>query len=116
MILSIDLSDLGLVFGSIILIIIGIIAIVLTLFTLFMKWALIITNGENREFFPVFLTSLLCIIIGDALPCCGCFLAPIIIQSRHELDYGKSFLTYILSSLLPFLTFAGIVIAFILLI
>ncbi|MHA1563218.1 MAG: hypothetical protein ACTSPA_13965 [Promethearchaeota archaeon] len=87
----------------IILIILGIIFIFLSISTLFMKWALSITDGENRDFFPVFLTTFICLIIGDALPCCGCFIAPVIIQSRHKLDYGKSFLTYILASLLPFL-------------
>ncbi len=110
MILQIDLLDLLDPLTIIILIILGIIMVFLSISTLFMMWALNITNGENQGFFPVFLTTFICLIIGDALPCCGCFLAPVIIQSRHKLDYGKSFLTYFLASLLPFLIVVGIII------
>ena len=72
----------------------------LLLFTVFLKIALGWTDGSNKEFGTVFVTSLICSLCG-LIPCLGCFLAVYIVSQRHDQTYGKAFGTYLLAALIP---------------
>lgn len=112
MIFTVDPNEiLALLEGVSVLIYVVSFVIALVLNVLFMMWSLKINGASNREFGAVLLTTIICALIGNALPCIGCFIAALIIQSRHDLTYGKALWAYILAGLLPFLIIVGIFVA-----
>lgn len=83
------------------LIIIIVLYIVLSLLiqTVFLKLALRVVDHKHDDFGEVFITSLLCMLVSW-IPCLGCILCWVIINSRHETGFGSAILVWLISILL----------------
>ena len=90
----------GAITGIMIAILIGLLILGIILQILFLMIGIKAVGGTNRKFGPVFVTTLLnalCML----LPCIGCFLAWLVISKRHNVSYGKGFLAWLISIIVP---------------
>ena len=81
-------------------ILIGAAVVGLVLYALCLMLSLKIVDGGKREFGTVFVTGLLSGLVGG-VPCVGCFLSAYIINTRHDITYGKGLLAWIIAMLIP---------------
>ncbi|MBD3256449.1 MAG: hypothetical protein GF383_15230 [Candidatus Lokiarchaeota archaeon] len=86
----------GLTVGILIVFILIIFFVVLFLYTIFLKISLSLVSSKNNDFGAVFITALLCALVGW-IPCLGCILQWVIINSRHETGFGMAIVVWILA-------------------
>ncbi len=89
----------GLGIIGILVLIFGIIILALVLGTIFLKIALSFFDSRNDEFGSVFVTALIMALVGW-IPCIGCILSWVIINSRHKTGFGTAIVVWLLSGLL----------------
>ena len=94
----------GLSLTTIILIIIITILLAIVIITLLLKIALSLMESSYHNFSYIFMTALLCILVG-MLPCIGCILQWLIISYRHETGIGRAIKIWLLAIII------GIIIA-----
>lgn len=109
---------LGLGIVAIIAIIVIFILIAVLINTIFLKISLgFFKKSEHKEFGTVFITALIMALIGW-IPCIGCILSWVIINSRHKTGFGTAIviwlITFILEALVVYaiyfaLTLLGII-------
>ncbi|MGQ4873162.1 MAG: hypothetical protein ACP6IY_03725 [Promethearchaeia archaeon] len=75
------------------------IVIGLLLVTLFLKIALNLVKSKNNDFNDVFVTAIICVLLGW-IPCLGCILCGLVIGARHDTGFLVGLLVYILAILI----------------
>ncbi len=110
-----DLLDLifGLSIAGIVVIVLIVIVFVLILGTVFLFIGLKVVDGRNMEFGAVFVTAFI-MALTSWIPCIGCIIAWVVINSRHDTGFGKAIVAWLIAELIPYLI-AGAVIFFVLL-
>jgi hypothetical protein len=100
----------GLAITELIIVLVLIIIVSLLIEALFLKLALsIVKNAKNTEFGSVFVTALIMALIGW-IPCIGCILSWVIINSRHKTGFGMAIVVWILAGLIALVVTVLIVI------
>jgi hypothetical protein len=97
----------ALLFGSMMLIFIGMLLIAVALATLFLKVGLKQVKGKNLDFKDVFITSLINVIL-NIIPCIGCIASWFVIKSRHRTTLGQAVVAWLISIILPFVILIAI--------
>jgi len=88
--------------------IIGLIILTLILSAIFLKIAMSFFDARNDDFGSVFVTSLIMALIGW-IPCIGCILSWVIINSRHETGFGTAIVIWLLSGLIAIIVAFAII-------
>ncbi len=94
----------GLSLTTIILIIIITIILAIVIITVLLKIALSFVESRYHNFSYIFMTALLCMLVG-LLPLVGCILQCLIISYRHETGLGRAIKIWLLAVII------GIIIA-----
>ncbi|MFX0034861.1 MAG: hypothetical protein ACFE9I_04370 [Candidatus Hermodarchaeota archaeon] len=90
---------LGLGLVELLIFIILIIVISLLINALFLKIALsVVKSARHTDFGEVFVTALIIALVGW-IPCLGCILSWVIINSRHETGFGMAIVVWIIAIL-----------------
>lgn len=98
----------GLGIIELVVLLILIIVIMLLLNTIFLKIALGIVDAKHTDFGDVFTTALICALVGW-IPCIGCILCWVVINSRHDTGFLMAIVVWLLTILIAFVI--GLVIA-----
>ena len=77
----------GLGVTGILLFLLFFIVLALVFDTIFLKIALGLVKAKHTDFGEVFITALINALIGW-IPCLGCILSLVVINSRHDTGYG----------------------------
>ena len=93
---------LGLSMTAFIVLIVLVIIIALLINTIFLKIALALVDSKHNDFGEVFVTSILCVLLGW-IPCLGCFLCGAVISSRHGTGFLVGIVVYILAILIGYI-------------
>ncbi|MHA1489069.1 MAG: hypothetical protein ACTSRI_05375 [Promethearchaeota archaeon] len=91
------ISNLGPI--EIIILIIIVIFISLLINTICLKIGLAIFDSKNEEFGSVFVTALVCALIGW-IPCIGCILCWVIINSRHDTGFLQAIVVWLIAAII----------------
>lgn len=83
----------------------------LILYVIPLKIALAMVDSSNNEFGTVFITALLSFLVAY-VPCVGCFISVYMINTRHNISYGKGIVVYLIASLIPIMALAGVVLVY----
>ena len=94
---------------AIIVILVALILLMLLFETIFLKIALGITKSKHNSFGSVFVTALVIALIGW-IPCIGCILSWVVINSRHDTGFGMAIVVWIITWVI------GIIITFLIII
>lgn len=97
---------LGLITIVVIVIIAFLIGILLQAFFLYL--ALKIVDARNDNFGSVFVTALINTLIGW-IPCIGCILSWVVINSRHDTGFGMAIVVWLLSGLIALIIVVAVV-------
>jgi len=100
-------SYFGLSLTTIIIIIIIVLILAIIIYTILLKIALSYVESSYHNFGYVFITALLCALVG-MIPCIGCILQWLIINYRHKTGIGRAIIIWILAIII------GIIIIFLL--
>jgi hypothetical protein len=92
---------LGFGIAALILLLIIFILVFLVIFTLLLKIGLSVVYSKNNDFGSVFVTALICSLLM-AIPCIGCILCWIVINSRHETGFLAAILVWIIAVIIGF--------------
>ena len=99
---------LGLSIVSIIILIVIFILIAVLINTIFLKISLaMFKSAKKTEFGTVFVTALIMALIGW-IPCIGCILCWVIINSRHETGFGTAIVIWLITIILEVLVIYAI--------
>jgi len=93
---------LGLGLAGILIFLLLIILLALLFNTIFLKIALGLFKSKNRDFGQVFVTALINALIGW-IPCIGCILSWVVINSRHDTGFGTAIVVWLLAIIIGFL-------------
>lgn len=96
------------VIGTLLIILILAIVIVLILGTVFLLIGLKVVDGKHTEFGSVFVTALI-MALTWYIPCLGCIIAWIVINSRHDTGFGMAIVAWIIAGLIPLIIIGGLV-------
>lgn len=77
-------------------IIIVLLLVVFVLQTCFLIVGLRAVESKHKDFGDVFVTSILCFVVG-LIPCLGCILQWVVIDSRHETGFGNAILAWLIA-------------------
>jgi hypothetical protein len=99
----------GLGITGILLFLLFLIVLALVIDTILLKIALGLVNAKHTDFGEVFITALINALIGW-IPCLGCILSLIVINSRHDTGFGTAIVVWLLAVII------GFVIAFVIVI
>ena len=103
----------GLSLTTILIIIIIAIILAIIIYTILLKIALSYVQSSYHEFGYIFITSVLCTLVGF-IPCIGCVLQWLIINYRHKTGIGRAIVIWILAIIIGliiiFLIIAAIVV------
>lgn len=106
-------SYFGLSLTTILIIIIIALILAIIIYTILLKIALSYVESSYQNFGYVFITSVLCTLVGF-IPCIGCVLQWLIINYRHETGIGRAILIWILAIIIGliivFLIIAAVVV------
>ncbi|MFX1392134.1 MAG: hypothetical protein ACFFAH_01040 [Promethearchaeota archaeon] len=92
----------GLSLTVIITLIIIIIIFSIIIYAIFLKFALSFVESSNHNFSYLFITAVLCALVG-IIPCIGCILQWLIINYRHETGFGRAILVWLLAIIIGFI-------------
>jgi len=101
---GLELLDIILIFGLIVIVGIVIQAI-------FLGIGLGFVNGDNRELGTTFVTALLMGLVGW-IPCLGCILSWYFIKSRHNVGWGGALVAWILGAIVMIVVIVAIFLLF----
>ncbi len=100
----------GLAITELIIVVVLVIIVSLLIEAIFLKIALgIVKNSKNTDFGSVFVTALVMALIGW-IPCIGCILSWVVINSRHNTGFGMAIVVWILAGLIGLIVAVVIVI------
>ena len=105
MLLQGDVILFGLTLMELLIFILLIIVIALLIETIFLKIALSLFKSKHNDFGEVFITALIMALVGW-IPCLGCILCWIVINSRHDTGFGTAILVWLIAGLI------GVIVAF----
>ncbi len=105
-----DLVSLGLDLTELLIFILLVIVISLVLYTIFLKIALGLTKAKHTDFGEVFVTALICALVGW-IPCIGCILSWVVINSRHDTGFLMAIVVWLLAIIIGLIITVFIVIA-----
>ena len=105
-----DWWDFGLGLTGLLIFVLLIIIISLIFETIFLKIALGLFKAKHTDFGEVFVTSLICALIGW-IPCIGCILSWVVINSRHDTGFGTAIVVWLLAIIIGLIITVFIVIA-----
>lgn len=92
----------GLSLTALIALIIIFIVLAIFIYTLFLKIALSFVESNNHNFGYIFITALLCALVG-MIPFIGCILQWLVINYRHETGIGRAILVWLLAIIIGFI-------------
>lgn len=78
------------------------IVLLLVLNTAFLKVGLNAVHGKNKQFGDVMVTVIVGLILS-IIPCLGCILYWVVINSRHKTGFGNAILAWLIAFLVPIL-------------
>ena len=88
-------QNVGLILVVIIVLIVVVILIMLGINGILFKLALRLVKAERTDFINVYITSLICALLGW-IPCVGCIFCWVVINARHNIGLVKAILVWIL--------------------
>ncbi|GAB4318666.1 MAG: hypothetical protein Kow0069_21900 [Promethearchaeota archaeon] len=94
--------------GSTVIIIALLVAFLLQ--ALFLYVGVKVVKGHNDSFGEVLLTAILNFLVG-LIPCIGCILQWVVINSRHETGFGNAIVAWLIAVLLPWIIVIAILFA-----
>ncbi len=108
-------QNVGLILVVIIVLIVVVILIMLGINAILFKLALRLVKAERTDLVNVYITSLICALLGW-IPCVGCILCWVVINARHNIGLVKAILVWILAPLIALIIAISVGIAIIVLI
>jgi len=102
--------DFGLGITGLLIFILLVIVISLVFETIFLKIALSLFKAKHTDFGEVFVTALINALIGW-IPCIGCILSWVVINSRHDTGFGTAIVVWLLAIIIGLVITVFIVIA-----
>lgn len=79
------------------LVLFGIVMIIINI--LILGWALRYVGGTNTDFMDAAITAILISILTAFIPCLGCIISLYILNLRHDLSWGSSFLAWLIATI-----------------
>ncbi|MHA2313525.1 MAG: hypothetical protein ACXADF_18775 [Candidatus Thorarchaeota archaeon] len=79
------------------LVLFGIVMIIINI--LILGWALRYVGGTNTDFMDAAISAIIISILTAFIPCLGCILSLYILNLRHDLGWGSSFMAWLIATL-----------------